>query len=143
MSLPQSQIGEIIPFDVKGDYQGRLVALEELRDVPFDIKRIYYIYNTLEDVIRGRHGHLALTQLLICLRGSCDVVLDDGRRKERVRMDKPSYGLLIKPMTWREMHHITHDCVLMVLADAYYDEADYIRDYDDFIRTIREQKDGA
>ena len=119
-----------------GDERGSLVALEGNKNVPFDIKRVYYIFGTKEGVSRGFHAHQNLKQVAVCVTGSCRFVLDNGKQREEVALDKSTTGLLIDDLTWREMYDFSPDCVLMVLASEYYDELDYIRDYDKFIRTI-------
>ncbi len=119
-----------------GDTRGQLVALEEKKEIPFDIKRVYYIYDTLEGVRRGFHAHKTLKQLLICVHGSCKVLLDDGKEKEIVVLDKPYEGIFIQSNMWREMYDFSKDAVLLVLASEIYDEADYIRDYDKFLKYI-------
>ena len=128
---------QMIDFQVLSDDRGSLVALETGKEVPFDIRRVYYIYGTKEGVARGFHAHKALKQVAVCVSGSCRFVLDDGECKEEVMLDSPNYGLLIERMIWREMYDFSEDCVLMVLASEHYDEDDYIRDYDEFIHTVR------
>lgn len=123
-----------IEFTSFDDDRGSLVTLEATKTVPFDIKRVYYIFDTKLGVARGFHAHKALKQVAVCLTGSCSILLDDGQNKEEVILDSPKEGLLIEGLVWREMHGFTPDCVLMVLASEYYDEADYIRNYDDFLR---------
>ena len=125
-----------INFKPLGDERGSLVALEGNKSVPFDIKRVYYIFGTKEGVSRGFHAHRNLKQVAVCVTGSCRFVLDNGKQREEVVLDKSTIGLLINDLTWREMYDFSPDCVLMVLASEYYDELDYIRDYDKFIRTI-------
>ena len=122
----------IINFKSLGDERGSLVALEGGKSVPFDIKRVYYIFGTREGVSRGFHAHRSLKQVAICVAGSCRFILDDGKFREEILLEKSSVGLLIEGLTWREMHAFSPDCVLMVLASEYYDEADYIRDYRTF-----------
>lgn len=123
-----------IDFQEHGDWRGQLVALEENKNIPFSVKRVYFMYDTKEGVIRGKHSHRELQQILFCVAGACTVKLDDGREKIDVRLDYPSRGLLIGPGIWREMCDFTPDAVLMVLASEYYDESDYIRDYDTFLK---------
>ncbi|MEH8221894.1 FdtA/QdtA family cupin domain-containing protein [Aeromonas veronii] len=123
----------LIDFPALGDERGALVALEANRQIPFDIKRVYYIYGTVQGVARGFHAHKALKQVAICLKGSCRFVLDDGNERVEVLLDNPAQGLLIESFMWREMYDFSEDCVLMVLADQLYDELDYIRDYAQFI----------
>lgn len=122
----------LIDLDVKGDARGSLVAIEELRQVPFPIARAYYLFATRPGVVRGLHAHRKLNQLAISVGGSCEMLLDDGRRRATVALSDPAQGLLMGPMVWREMSSFSADCVLLVLADQPYDEADYIRDYDEF-----------
>lgn len=123
-------------FQRHGDDRGMLVALEELKDIPFTIKRVYYMYDTIEGVRRGFHAHKCLEQILIPIHGSCKVHLDDGTDTAEVVLDKPFEGLYISNAVWREMYDFSPDAVLMVLASEYYDEKDYIRDYDEFLRYI-------
>ena len=124
----------IIRFESLGDERGSLVALECNKSVPFDIKRIYYISGTEEGVSRGVHAHRNLKQVAVCVTGSCRFVLDNGREKEEVILEGATNGLLIEDLIWREMHDFSRDCVLLVLASEHYDELDYIRDYDVFIK---------
>lgn len=123
-------------LNIKGDSRGSLIALEGGLSVPFVINRVYYIYDTKPGVIRGNHAHLSLEQLLICVHGSCIVVLDDGRERVEVPLSDPSDGLYIGPMMWREMKDFSPDAVLLVLASEHYNESDYIRDYTAFLKLI-------
>mgnify|MGYP003328797848 FL=1 len=125
-------IARMIDFDERGDHLGMLVALEAGRNVPFPVKRVYYIYGTLAGARRGRHAHHKLRQLMVCLSGTCKVLLDDGRAQETVTLSRNTQGLLLDPMVWHEMHDFSPDCVLLVFADAWYDTRDYIRDYTQF-----------
>ncbi len=126
-------------FPPHGDDRGQLVVVEENKDIPFDIKRVYYIYDTLTDVTRGFHAHKCLEQILICVHGSCKIHLDNGTETEEVLLDKPYEGLYISNDIWREMYDFSPDAVLLVLASQYYDEADYIRNYDEFLRFINQK----
>jgi len=123
----------IIEFPVIGDERGNLVSLEQMKSIPFEMKRVYYMYDLQKDLARGFHAHKDLQQVLVCLKGSCKVLLDDGRKKEIHYLDQPNKGLLIDKMVWHEMYNFSNDCVLMVIASGYYDEEDYIRNYQDFI----------
>jgi len=123
-----------ISFNPLGDKRGSLVALEGNKNVPFDIKRVYYIFGIKEGVSRGFHAHRNLKQVAVCVTGSCRFVLDNGKQREEFVLDKSTTGLLIDDLTWREMHDFSLDCVLMVLASEYYDESDYIRDYEAFLK---------
>lgn len=127
---------KILDFKIMGDERGSLVPFEANHNVPFDIKRVYYIFGTKENVVRGKHAHKSLKQLLICTSGSCKVSIDDGITKEIFLLDKPDKGLYIEGLLWREMFDFSSDCVLLVLASEYYDESDYIRNYEDFLKNI-------
>lgn len=125
-------------FQPHGDDRGQLVALEEFKDIPFKIKRVYYLYETKENVTRGYHAHKSLQQILICVHGSCKIRLDNGREKKIVLLDNPTEGLYVSNAMWREMFDFSSDAVLMVLASELYDEADYIRDYEEFLAYVKE-----
>ena len=127
-------------FPPHGDDRGQLIAIEEQKDLPFDIKRVYYIYDTKAGVRRGFHAHRNLEQILVCVHGSCKILLDDGKEQETVVLDDPSDGLYIANNMWREMFDFSPDAVLLVLASEYYDEADYIRNYDDFLKMLSEEE---
>lgn len=126
----------LLRFKVIGDDRGSLVALEGSRDIPFDIKRVYYIFGTDKSVVRGQHAHRKLQQIIFCPSGSCDFILDDGHERKTVTLNRPDYGILIKNNMWREFTNFSHDCVVMVLASEHYSEDDYIRDYDEFKKGI-------
>ncbi len=128
---------KIIDFKILGDERGSLISLEEHKNIPFEIKRVYYIYGTKNGVQRGFHAHKHLKQIAVCVNGSCKFLLDNGKTRESICLDKPSKGLLIEDMIWREMYDFSDDCILMVLADEFYDERDYIRDYDKFLKVIQ------
>ena len=127
-------------FTPHGDDRGQLIAIEQLKDLPFEIRRVYYIYDTLEGVRRGFHAHLNLEQILVCVKGSCKIHLDDGSDTAEVLLDSPSKGLYIANNMWREMYDFSPDAVLLVFASEYYDEADYIRDYDRFLEFVKDNK---
>jgi dTDP-4-dehydrorhamnose 3,5-epimerase-like enzyme len=119
-----------------GDSRGMLVALEQDGDVPFAIRRVYYIFATKRDEHRGRHAHRHLNQLAVAVRGSVTFLLDDGSGPVEVVLDDPTQGLLLGNMVWRELYDFSDDCILMVLADHRYDPDDYITDYADFMREV-------
>ena len=125
-----------------GDSRGQLIAIEGKKDIPSDFKRVYYIYDTNSDVTRGCHAHRALKQLLICVHGSCKIRLDDGKESQIVLLDKPNEGILIYNTIWREMFDFSEDAVLLVLASEIYDEKDYIRDYQDFLKYVTDMDNG-
>jgi len=125
-----------VSFDTIGDGRGQLVALEAHKNIPFEIKRVYYMTKMKPMVPRGFHAHRQLRQVAICLAGHCRFILDDGNGREEIWLDSPGKGLVIGNMIWREMHDFSQDCVLMVLASEYYDESDYIRNYDEFKKAV-------
>jgi dTDP-4-dehydrorhamnose 3,5-epimerase-like enzyme len=127
----------LINFKPLGDERGSLIAIEAEKSVPFLIRRVYYIFGTKPGVERGFHAHKALNQVAVAVTGSCEMVLDDGETKTTVLLDSSEKGVLIGPGMWRVMKNFSPDCVLLVLADQHYDEADYIRDYDQFIDWIK------
>lgn len=122
-----------LTFPIIGDNRGYLIALETFQSIPFDIKRVYYIFGTQQGVARGFHAHKDLKQVAVCVTGQCRFILDDGNQRQNVWLDSPTKGLLIEGLVWREMHDFSTDCVLVVLASEHYDETDYIRDYEDFL----------
>ncbi len=134
-------LGEImymlLNFKVRGDHDGKLVALEKNEDFPFAIKRVYYIWDTAEQTVRGKHSHRNLEQVVVCVSGSCEFILDDGFKRKTIRLDSPSQGLYLQSNIWREFTNFSSDCIVMVLASEHYNESDYIRDYDQFLEEVR------
>ena len=124
---------KLMNMKVFGDERGKLVSLESNKNIPFDIKRIYYIFDTLPDQVRGMHAHKNLEQM----DGACQFVLDDGKNREEVWLNRPDVGLYIGKNIWREMRHFSYGCKLLVLASEYYDENEYIRDYKEFLNGIK------
>lgn len=119
------------------DRRGNLTFVEGGGHIPFDIKRVYYLYDVPGGAVRGSHAHKELEQLVIAMSGSFDVVLDDGREEKRFSLNRSYYGLYICPMMWRTLDNFSSGAVLMVLASQPYQESDYIRDYDSFKRLTR------
>ena len=131
-----------IQFEVRPtDRFGSLAFFEANRDIPFDIKRIYYIFNVPNSVHRGGHAHKKLKQVLFCPYGSIEIILDDSVNKDTILLSEPSQGVLIGPGLWREMIWHKDNSVLCVAASDYYDEKDYIRDYSEFLIFRRSGKD--
>jgi hypothetical protein len=116
------------------DPRGNLTFIEGGDHIPFDIQRVYYIYDVPGGAERGGHAHKGLHQLIIAMSGSFDVVLDDGKNKKRVHLARSYYGLYVCPMIWRELDNFSSGSVCMVLASNKYDEADYYRNYNDFMK---------
>ena len=116
--------------------RGNLTFIEGGRHVPFDIKRVYYLYDVPGGAERGGHAHKDLHQLIVAMSGSFDIVLDDGRQKKRIHINRSYYGLYICPMIWREMDNFSSGAVCLVLASNLYDKSDYYRDYSDFQKAL-------
>ena len=131
-----SSICKLLNFKTLGDERGSLVAIEEGYNTPFEIKRVYYIFDTKEGVERGFHAHINLKQMAIVVKGSCTFVLDNGITREEIELNNPKQGLLIEGLIWREMKNFSPNCVLVVLASEHYDESDYIRNYNKFLEEV-------
>lgn len=119
------------------DHRGNLTFIEADRHVPFEIKRVYYLYDVPGGAARAAHGHRSLNQLMIAMSGSFDVTLDDGKQKKLFHLNRSYFGLYIPPMMWRDLDNFSSGAVCMVLASDYYDENDYFRNYDDFLKAAR------
>ncbi len=127
-------------FDVNTDKYGKLVPLEGNDTIPFDIKRVYYIYEVEEDVRRGFHSHKELEQVLICVHGSVKILVKTPEEEEIITLDDPKKGLYIGPNIWREMYDFKDGAVLLVLASDHYDIKDYIRKYENYEKYYNENK---
>ncbi len=132
-SVEQCRIVELPKI---ADPRGNLTFVEGMRHVPFDFQRVYYLYDVPSGAERGGHAHKALHQLIIPMSGSFDVLLDDGRNKKWFQLNRPFCGLYVCPLIWRELNNFSSGSVCMVLASNIYDEADYYRDYSDFLQAI-------
>ena len=119
------------------DPRGNLTFIEGGRHVPFEIRRVYYLYDVPGGATRAGHGHKTLDQLMIAVSGSFDVELDDGRAKKKYHLNRSSYGLYIPRMIWREIDNFSSGSVCMVLASNPFDEGDYYRDYQEFLRAVK------
>ena len=119
------------------DPRGNLTFIEGNRHIPFEIKRVYYLYDVPGGATRGGHAHKKLEQFIIAISGSFDVVLDDGYERKRFHLNRSYFGLYIPPMTWRELDNFSSASVCLVLASQKYDESDYYRDYAEFIKAVR------
>ena len=118
------------------DNRGNLTFIESTKHIPFDIARVYYLYDVPGGTERGGHAHKDLHQLIIAMSGSFDVVLNDGKEKRRFHLNRSYYGLYVCPMMWRELDNFSSGSVCLVLASHYYDESDYYRDYQDFLKDV-------
>ena len=126
----------LINLKVNGDERGKLISLESNKNIPFEIKRVYWIFDTVPDQNRGLHAHKNMEQIIVAMGGSCQFVLDDGKVREKIWLNRPDVGLYIGKNMWREMKHFSYGCKLMILASDYYDEKEYIRNYDEFLKEI-------
>lgn len=126
----------MINFPVHGDSRGNLVAIEQLQSIPFEIKRVYYIFDTEFGAIRGLHAHRNLKQVLIAVKGQCKVKLDDGFSQEVILLDSPTKGLVIESLIWRELYDFSPDCVVLTLASELYDPSDYIFSLEEFRKEV-------
>lgn len=133
MSLDKCRIIELPKIT---DPRGNLTYIEGDNHIPFDIRRVYYLYDVPGGAERGGHGHKALHQLIVAMSGSFDVLLDDGFEKKRYHLNRSYYGLYVCPMIWRELDNFSSGSVCMVLASNLYDEDDYYRDYLQFAKAL-------
>lgn len=125
---------KIIDLPRINDYRGNLTFIEGGNHIPFEIARTYYLYDVPGGAERGGHAHKGLSQLIIAMSGSFDIHLDDGQDKKSFHLNRSYYGLFVPPMIWREIDNFSSGSVCLVLASNRYDEADYYRDYDDFVK---------
>ena len=133
-SVEQCRVMDLPRVD---DPRGKLTFIEENRHVPFAIRRVFYLYDVPTEESRGAHAHRRLQQFLICMSGSFDVAIDDGRTRSRVHLNRPWKGMYLPPMIWAAEVNFDPGTVCLVLASELYDESDYIRDYDEFLRLAR------
>lgn len=125
---------KLLDFPKIIDPRGNLTFIEGSDHVPFEIKRVYYLYDVPGGSVRGGHAHKDLNQMIIALSGSFDVQLDDGSKKEIYHLNSPSKGLLVTPMVWRELNNFSSGSVCLVLASEHFSEEDYYRDYSQFLK---------
>ena len=133
---------KLLMFDQKGDARGHLVIIEGNQDIPFDIKRVFYIYGSDKDVIRGRHANFNSEFVLINVAGTSKVKVDDGTNQKVFNLDRPHIGIYLPKLVWKDMYDFSEDSVLLVLASEHYDNNEYIRDYDEYLKVMEAQKKG-
>ncbi|HVG28835.1 MAG TPA: FdtA/QdtA family cupin domain-containing protein [Pyrinomonadaceae bacterium] len=131
---------KLIELPKISDPRGNLTFVEARRSVPFPIERVYYLYDVPGGETRAGHGHRALSQLMLAVSGSFDVLLDDGREQRKYHLNRPHVGLYIAPMIWRELENFSSGSVCVVLASAYYDPSDYFYVYEDFMKAVEAQQ---
>lgn len=134
--MKQTIVNDCKVIDLRkiSDPRGNLTPIEGGGDIPFDIKRVYYLYDVPSGESRGGHAHKELRQLIIAANGSFTITLDDGENKKAITLNRPYQGLLIVPGIWRDLDDFSSGAVMMCLASEHYVESDYIRDYDDFLK---------
>lgn len=131
---------KLLNLSVFGDERGKLISLESNKNIPFEIKRVYWIFDTLPEQNRGAHSHKDLQQIVVAMDGACQFVLDDGNMREKVWLNRPDVGLYIGKNMWREMRHFSYGCKLIILASDYYKPEEYIRDYEEFLHHAKTPK---
>jgi len=138
---PESAVRSVRLFELDQfqDLRGQLAVAELGRQLPFSPRRVFFVFGVPTREVRGEHAHLRLHQFLVCVHGECSVVLDDGSSREEIRLDSPRRGLHIPPLVWGTQYKFSPDAVLAVLASAEYDEADYVRDYEEYLALVRAQ----
>lgn len=129
----------IIDFKDFGDERGKLVVIEGNKDIPFQINRVFYIYDSDSDVVRGQHANIKSDFVLINVAGKSKVRITDGKEEFIVELDRPMRGVLIPRMIWKDMYDFSKDSVLLVLANTHYDGSEYIRNYDDYLKILEEE----
>jgi dTDP-4-dehydrorhamnose 3,5-epimerase-like enzyme len=121
---------------IKDGFDGTISVAESLKNIPFKIKRVYYIYNLVyhTNVLRGKHAHKKLQQVLFCINGSCSISLNDGTKKQEIELTEPSTGIYLGPCVWSTQYNFRNNCILLVFASDFFNEEDYIRDFNEFLR---------
>ncbi len=131
---------KILEFNEMGDERGNLVVIEGNKDIPFEIKRIFYMYGTDATMIRGSHANRKSEFVLVNVAGKTKIKVDDGFSTAVIELNKPRMGIYIPKMVWKDMYDFSEDSVLLVLSNEYYDSNEYIRDYDEYIKEIKKEK---
>ncbi len=127
---------EVLNFKDLGDERGKLVVVEGEKDIPFDIKRVFYIYGSDPDIRRGQHANLESEFVLINVAGTSKVWATNGKEEQIIELDKPMKGVYLPKMVWKDMYDFSEDSVLLVLASTHYNGAEYIRDYNDYLKMV-------
>lgn len=127
---------KLIDLNVNGDSRGHLISFEKGSNCPFDVKRAFYIFDTKPNIARGAHANKNSEFMLIPISGSCKVKVDDGKNSQIIELNSPHHGLYLNKMLWKEMYDFSYNAILLVLASTYYDENEYIRDYNQFLKEV-------
>lgn len=130
----------LLNFNQLGDERGHLVVVEGLKDIPFEIKRVFYIYGSKENTVRGSHANIDSKFVLINLVGSCKIKLNDGKNEEVINLDRPHKGIYLDKMVWKDMYDFSKNSVLLVISDNNYDPKEYIRSFEEFKKIIGDKK---
>ena len=131
---------KMIRFESFYDERGLLITMQVCKNIPFEIKRIYYILNVGQEVKRGCHAHKNEKEVAVCLKGKCTILLDDGAQRNTIILTCPMEGLYIENLTWIEMYDFSSDCILLILSSECYDDSDYIWQYSDFVARLKENR---
>ena len=136
-AIPTIDDCRLVPLHHVQRREGNITVVEAMNNVPFEIARVYYLYDIPGGIARGGHGHRQLEQIMVAVMGSFDVVFDDGERKKTMTLNRGYHGILIPRMIWRELQNFSSGAVCLVLASLPYDEGDYFRDYEEFLEVRR------
>jgi dTDP-4-dehydrorhamnose 3,5-epimerase-like enzyme len=131
----------LLEFADLGDERGNLIVIEGGQQIPFEIKRVFYMYNSDRDVVRGQHANINSQFVLINVAGTSKVKVDNGTQSRVIELNRPHMGIYLDRMLWKDMYDFSEDSVLLVLANTHYDGSEYIRSYEDYLRIIKEKKD--
>lgn len=130
---------KLIDLSVRGDNNGHLLACEYTKNCPFDVKRVFWIFDTKPGIVRGSHANRNSEFLLVAINGSCKIKVDDGKNQEIVTLNNPHTGLYLNKMMWKEMYDFSYNAILLVLTNTLYDEKEYIRNYDEFLKEVNNE----
>ena len=131
---------KVLSFPEHGDERGQLIVVEGGMNIPFEIKRVFYMCDSDDTVVRGQHANRKTEFVIINVKGTAKIKVDTGEKQEIINLDKPQIGLYLSRMVWKDMYDFSSDSVLLVLASEHYDATEYIRDYETFCKEVREQK---
>ena len=131
----------MIDFEIHPDERGKLTSLSSSKEIPFEIKRLYYTWDMPKEAIRGGHAHRNLDEVVICLHGFCDFVLDDGKETLTIHLDRPNKGIYIPAHLWRDFRNFSSDCVVILIASDYFHPEDHIKDYNEFLELIKKDSE--